>query len=95
MDEKTNSLLENLSEEERAEVLKILGEISSGGNSKSYTELLNKDYDEIPVDISTFLRDPRYLGKGLVNEDGKFTVFPYWEETLKKIQRISRHGNAR
>lgn len=85
MDEKTNSLLENLSEEERAEVLKILGEISSGGNSKSYTELLNKDYDEIPVDISTFLRDPKYLGKGLVNEDGKFTVFPYWEDTLKKI----------
>lgn len=85
MDKKTDSLLENLTEAERKEVLKILGEISTDGQSKSYNEFIMKDYDEVPVDIITFLKDPKYLGKGLVNEDGKFTVFPYWVDTLKKI----------
>lgn len=85
MDKKTNDLLNNLTEAERNEVLKILGEISEDGSSRSYNEFILKDYDEVPVDIETFLRDPKYLGKGLVNEDGKFTVYPYWEDVLKKI----------
>ena len=85
IDERTNNLLNELSEAERTEVLKILGELSHDGSSKSYNEFLKKDYDEIPIDVETFLRDPRYLGRGLVNDDGKFTVFPYWVETLKKI----------
>lgn len=84
MDEKTNSLLNKLSEAERQEVLKILGEMSDTGSSQSYNEFLKKDYDEIPVDIETFLRDKKYLGNGLVNDDGKFTVFPYWLDMLKK-----------
>lgn len=85
MSEITNSLLNELSEAEKNEVLKILGELSDQGSSKAYNEFLYKDYEEIPVDIETFLKDPRYLGKGLVDEDGRFTVFPYWLETLKKI----------
>lgn len=75
----------NLSEQERAEVLRILNQFSSNGTSDSYNALLMEDYEEIPVDIETFLKDPRYLGKGLVNEEGKFTVFPYWVEMLKEI----------
>ena len=85
MTEITNELLENLTEAERDEVLKILGEISDTGESKSYNEFLYKDYDEIPVDIETFLRDKKYLGNGLVNDDGKFTVYPYWLKTLKSL----------
>ena len=85
MSETTNSLLNELSESEKNEVLKILGELSNQGSSKSYNDFLHKDYEEIPVDIETFLRDPKYLGKGLVDEDGRFTVFPYWLDTLKKI----------
>lgn len=85
MSEITNSLLNELSEAEKNEVLKILGELSNKGSSKSYNDFLYKDYEEIPVDIETFLRDPRYLGKGLVDDDNRFTVFPYWLETLKKI----------
>ena len=86
MDNKiTNELLKNLSTEERAAVLSILNEISNTGSSVKYQDYLYKDYEEIPVDISTFLRTPKYLGRGLVNEEGKFTVFPFWEETLKKI----------
>ncbi len=77
--------LEKLSEQERQIALQILNEISTQGSSNLYTDLLYYDYDEIPVDIDTFLTNPRYLGKGLINEEGKFTVFPYWVETLKKV----------
>ena len=79
------SLLEGLSEKEKAEVIKILQELSNSGKSKTYDNILYDDYEEIPVDIETFLKDPMYLGKGLINEEGKFTVFPYWVETLKKV----------
>lgn len=75
MNEITNDLLNNLSEAERKEVLNILGELSTTGTSNTYTHYLYKDYDEIPVDIDTFLRDPKYLGKGLINDEGVFTVY--------------------
>ena len=77
--------LNNLSEKEREAVLKILGEYSKDGDSKSYQDLITSDYDEVPVDIEEFLHNPKYLGRGLINADGKFTVFPYWEKKLKEI----------
>lgn len=80
-----DELLKDLSEEERKEVLKILGEFSETGKSETYDNIRYQDYEEIPVDIETFLHHPDYLGKGLTNDEGKFTVFPYWEEVLKKI----------
>ena len=55
------------------------------GKSQKLEDLKYKDYEEIPVDIETFLYDKQYLGNGLINAEGKFTVFPYWVETLKKI----------
>ena len=77
--------LEGLSEQERKEVEKILKEFSTKGASDTYNALMWKDYEEIPVDIETFLKDPRYLGKGLIDDEGRFTVFPYWVETMKKV----------
>lgn len=77
--------LENLSEKEKELALKILNEMSSTGSSTLYDDLRYADYEEFPVDIETFLRDPDYLGKGLIDEEGKFTVFPYWIDILKKI----------
>ena len=77
--------LNNLSDQERKIALEILSQMSTDGKSDIYDRLLYADYDEIPVDIETFMTDPMYLGKGLVNEEGKFTVFPYWVETLKKV----------
>ena len=77
--------LENLSKEEKELALKILSEYSNKGSSDTYTELLISDYEEIPVDIDTFLDDPKYLGKGLTDEEGRKTVFPYWRELLKKV----------
>ena len=79
------SNLDNLTEEERKEVLKILNQFSVNGESKSYNTLLYSDYEEIPVDIETFLKTPKFLGRGLIDDEGRFTVFPYWVEMLKKI----------
>jgi K+/H+ antiporter YhaU regulatory subunit KhtT len=69
--------LDNLTKEEREAVAKILEEMSSNGVSEKMTELINSDYDEIPVDIATFLHEKQYLGNGLTDADGRFTLFPY------------------
>ena len=74
-----------LNAEEKKEVLKILKQLSVEGVSDSYNKLLFADYEEIPVDIETFLRDKKYLGRGLIDEEGRFTVFPYWVDVLKKV----------
>ena len=52
--------LENLTEEEKTAVLDILNEYSNKGTSDIYQNLIYADYKEIPVDIDTFLHDPRY-----------------------------------
>ena len=81
----TNTELQNLSEEERKAVLEILKDYQDTGSLGKLNDLLYEDYSEIPVDIDTFLHDKRYLGNGLTDQEGKFTVFPYWEEKLKDI----------
>ena len=77
--------LEGLSKEEREYAISILKEISKDGSSKKYDNLIYGDYSEIPVTIEEFLHRPQYLGRALLSDDGKFTVFPYWEEVLKKM----------
>ena len=77
--------LENLTEEEKKAVLDILNEYSNKGTSDIYQNLIYADYKEIPVEIDTFLHEPKYLGKGLVDDEGRFTVFPYWEKKLKEL----------
>lgn len=78
-------VLKDLSEEEKRIALDILKQFSNEGKSKTFEDLLYQDYEEIPVDIETFMKDPQYLGSGLTNEEGKFTIFPYWVEKLKEI----------
>lgn len=83
--ESSKRILETLTPEERSLALSILGEISETGSSKTLDDIKYADYDEIPVDIATFLHDKKYLGNGLTDPDGRFTLFPYWEEKLKEI----------
>ena len=78
-------LLKSLSPEERKAALAMLKEFGEKGYSEAYNDLVYSDYDEIPVDIETFMFDKRYLGNGLVDKEGRITVFPFWVETLKKI----------
>lgn len=78
-------ILSGLTDEERKIALQILTEYSEEGVSKTFTELVNDDFDEVPVTIETFLHDREYLGNALYDKEGKFTLFPYWEEKLKEI----------
>lgn len=72
-----NINLEDLTEEERKAVVQILDEVSKNGSSEKMNNLLYEDWNEIPVDIETFIHDKYYLGRGLTNAEGKFTLFPY------------------
>lgn len=77
-------VLNSLSEQERKVLIEMLSNMTKG-DSSLYQQLKYQDFDEIPVDIETFLYDKNYLGNGLIDSEGRFTVFPYWVETLKKI----------
>ena len=82
--------LNSLSPEERALALEILKEISQEGHSEILDDLRYSDFEEIPVDIMTFISEEQYLGRGLyiVDEytgERKCTVFPYWLEKLQEI----------
>lgn len=84
------SILDSLSPEERKLALEILNELSESGESALFNDLKYEDFEEVPVDIMTFISDERYLGRGLylvddVTGERKCTVFPYWIETLKDI----------
>lgn len=78
-------LLNNLSDKEKEAVLEILNQYSNTGSSQRLNQLILNDYKEIPVDIITFIKDSKYLGKAWHTSDGKCKLFPYWEEKLKQL----------
>ena len=80
-----NELLKSLSEEEKQYALRILEEISTQGKSRTLDDIKYSDYKEIPVDIITFIKDPRYLGAAWHTATGDCKLFPYWENVLKQI----------
>lgn len=69
-------ILDSLSEQEKKVLLETLSNMSKG-DSGLYQQLKYQDFDEIPVDIETFLYDKNYLGNGLIDSEGRFTVFPF------------------
>ena len=77
--------LQNLSQKERDYFLKIMSEVSTSGKSKILDDLKYQDYDEIPVDIETFLTDDNYLGLAWKDASGKSKLYPFWLEQLKKL----------
>lgn len=84
------SLLSNLSPDEKRAALEILKQYSKTGESSLYENLKYADYEEIPVDIDTFLDNDNYLGKSLWSADEftgekKCSLFPYWRKTLNKL----------
>ena len=78
-------LLASLSEEERQLAVDILREYAESGQSELLAELTTADFDEVPVEIETFLHERKYLGAALYDAEGRFTVFPYWEAKLKEL----------
>ena len=74
------SELNTLTNEERAVVMQIASELHEKGSSETLRKLWYNDYEEVPVDIDTFLDDPYYLGAAA----GK-NIFPYWRDMLREI----------
>lgn len=81
MDNKTE-ILSNLSEEEKNTVKKILMEMSQNGKSDKLSNLYYDDYEEIPVDLETFLCSDTYLGN--FTNHGK-DIYDTWKEELKYV----------
>lgn len=84
------SMLDGLSEEEKRYALEILKQLSENGKSELLQDLEFGDFEEIPVDIDTFLDDDTYLGKGLwevdkITGERRCTVFPYWREKFREL----------
>jgi len=77
--------LKRLSPTEREQAVKILQEYASDGKSETMDKFLYEDYAEIPVDIHTFLHEKQYLGEALYDKEGRFTLYPYWEDMLAKV----------
>lgn len=77
--------LKGLSDKEKELALRILEEYSKQGSSNQLNKLLYEDYEEVPVSVEEFLHNSNYLGNGLIDEEGRFTIFPYWENLLKEI----------
>ena len=83
-------ILDQLSPEERAAALEILQQYATSGKSDLLDNWQHADWDEIPVDIDTFLDDDKYLGRGIWSTDQdtgekRCTLFPYWRNMLHKL----------
>lgn len=55
----------NLSPKEKAYALKVLQELSETGQSDTLNDLKYSDFEEVPVDIDTFLDDDDYFGSSI------------------------------
>lgn len=75
-------LLKELTDEEKEAVRQILKDVSKNGKSENLTDLYYEDYEEIPVDLETFLCDERYLGK--YTNYGK-DVYDTWKKELAYV----------
>ena len=77
--------INNLSEKEKSLVNSILKQFSKDGVSDTFNSLLYEDYNEIPVDINTFIEDNNYLGYAWHDNEGKSKLYPYWKKKLKEL----------
>ena len=80
-----NININNLSEKEKSLVNSILKQFSKDGVSDTFNSLLYEDYNEIPVDINTFIEDNSYLGYAWHDNEGKSKLYPYWKKRLKEL----------
>lgn len=78
----SQDILANLSEEERLATIKILKDLSEKGKSKTLDKLYYADFEEVPVDIDTFIESDEYIG--WFTNNGK-DIYPYWREQLRNI----------
>ena len=75
-------LLNTLTEDEKIAVKNIIKEIAKTGKSEQLKDLYYEDYEEIPVDLETFLCDEMYLGK--YTNYGK-DIYDTWKKELAYV----------
>lgn len=75
----------NLSVDEITALKSILTEISLAGRSSTLDGLWEADYEEVPVDIYTFITDKRYLGESCMSDDGNLLIYKFWVNALSVI----------
>lgn len=76
------AIYNSLNPVEQETMQRILDELIETGESPTYEKVWLEDYEEIPVDIDTFLEDPKYLGNATNNGT---QIYPFWREQLRKI----------
>jgi hypothetical protein len=76
------SKFDKLSSEEQQIVLDILQEFADNGFSQILEDMWNADYEEIPVDIITFISDDKYLGKS--TRQGT-SIYPFWKDIYQQV----------
>ena len=80
-----NDALKNLNNVEKQQVLKILQEANIKGKSEEYQKLMNDIWDELPVDVDTFIDNDKYM-RNYFYPDGKACiVYPRWRQEMKKV----------
>ena len=79
------STLDGLSPAEKEYALKILQQYAATGKSKLFNDLKYAEYNEIPVDIETFITDDNYLGQAWKDASGKLKLYPFWLDVLKEL----------
>ena len=78
-----NKILDTLTPKQRQLALMALKEISESENPDYvFQSLYDSDFEEIPVDIDTFIENDQYIG--WFTNNGK-DIYPYWRERLREI----------
>lgn len=67
---------------EQETLAQILKEFSETGESETYNTVWLQDYEEVPVDIDTFLESDEYMGKA-TNHGTQ--IYPFWRNALREI----------
>lgn len=76
------SKFKELTPEEQQLVINILQEFQTNGYSELLDDMWMADYDEVPVDIITFICEDRYLGRS--TRQGT-TIYPFWMEKYQEV----------
>lgn len=77
--------LESLTNLERQQVLSILKDINKSNNSDTYNTFINDVWDEIPVDIDTFIDNEKYMRSYFYPDGKSCIVYPRWRKELKNV----------
>ena len=76
----TDEELQALTPSERKILDDLVRELQDTGSSNTLKSVWFEDYDEVPVDIETFIRDENYLGSSIGD-----SLYPFWFDVLKTL----------